>query len=102
MLAPISLVCGSEWFLDANLKAKTVSFLPTMTKEAYWILARFLRGLILTKGTDMDLDEETRQEIFLYSSKIDLFPGFSIRMAGYPRTLGEGLDSAVTKNMFRI
>ena len=58
--APISLACGSGWFLDENLKARMVTFVPIMKKQTYWILARFIRALTLTKETDMDLSVETR------------------------------------------
>lgn len=87
--APISLACGSGWFLDENLKARMVTFVPIMKKQTYWILARFIRALTLTKETDMDLSVETRQEIFLYSSKMDLFPAFPAPNGGYPRTPDE-------------
>lgn len=68
-----------------------VSFAPIMKKQTYWILARFIRALILTKDTDMDLSVDTRQDIFLYSSKMDLFPGFPTPNNGYPRTTDEWL-----------
>ena len=86
---PISMVCGSGWFLDESLKAKMVSFVPVMRKQTYWILARFIKALILTKETQMDLSVETRQEIFLYSGKMDLFPGFPIPHGGYPSSTEE-------------
>lgn len=49
-----------------------VSFVPIMKKQTYWILARFIKALILTRETALDLSVE---EIFLYSSKMHLFPG---------------------------
>ena len=66
-----------------------ISFVPIMRKQTYWILARFIRALILTKETDMDLSIETRQEIFLYSSRMDLLPGFPAPNIGYPRSTEE-------------
>lgn len=66
-----------------------VSFVPIMKKQTYWILARFIRALIMTKDTNMDLSVETRQDIFLYSSKMDLFPGFPSPNGGYPRSTEE-------------
>lgn len=80
------MACGSGWFLDEALKAKMVSFVPLMKKQTYWILARFIKALVLTKETGSDLSVETRQEIFLYSSKMDILPGFPAPNGGYPRS----------------
>ena len=66
-----------------------VSFAPIMKKQTYWILARYIKALILTKDTDMDLSVETRQEVFLYSSKMNLFPGFPAPNGAFPRSTEE-------------
>ena len=89
---PLLSVCGSKWFLDDNLRAKMVSFGPIMKKQTYWILARFIRAFILTKDTHMHLSVETRQEIFLYSSKMDQLPGFPSPDGGYPRCAEEWMS----------
>ena len=86
---PLLNVCGPGWFLDDNLKSKMVSFGPIMKKQTYWILGRFIRAFVLTKETHMHLGVETRQDIFLYSSKMDLLPGFPSPDGGYPRCAEE-------------
>lgn len=93
MWTPLSIVCGSGWFLDESVKSKMVSFAPLMKKQSFWMISRFVRCLILNElGEDLSVD--TRQDIFLYSSKIGILPGFPTPNGGWPTCTAEWMTVA--------
>lgn len=106
MWTPLSIVCGPSWFLDDTVRSKMVSFVPLMRKQSFWIISRFVRALILMNELEEDLSVDTRQDIFLYSSKIGILPGFPTPNGGWPSCTGEWMalapyfgDAMVTNEM---
>lgn len=89
MWTPLSIVCGSGWFLDDSVKSKMVSFAPLMKKQSYWMISRFIRASILMKELGEDVGVDARQDIFLYSSKIGILPGFPTPNTGWPTSTAE-------------
>ena len=92
--APLSIVCGSGWFLDESVKSKMVSFVPLMKKQSFWMISRFVRALILTNELGEDLSVDARQDIFLYSSKMGILPGFPTTNGGWPSCTAEWMTIA--------
>ena len=84
MWAPLSIICGSGWFLDETVKSKMLSFVPLMKKQSFWMISRFVRALILVNELGEDLSLDACQDIFLYSSKIGILPGFPAPNGGWP------------------
>lgn len=69
-----------------------VSLVSIVRKQSYWILARFMRALIVTIDDREDVSVATRQEVFLLSSKMDLLPGFLEPNGGYPKSVNEWMS----------